>query len=115
MSERLKKLMVTTMAATDARVHFGDVLKRVHNKREHVMVEKDGLPIATIISQADYEEYRRFLAGQQLEDLNKAANRLARAEGYTEEQALADLAKIKKEAFEEQYGRALKSRRKKTA
>ena len=114
MPERQHKPVISTIAATEARIHFGDVLKRVHNKREHLIVEKDGLPIAAILSSADYEEYRRFLARQMLEEMNKTLNRDAQAQGYTEEQALEDMAKIKKEVYQERYGRASKPRRKKT-
>jgi prevent-host-death family protein len=114
MPERQTKPMISTIAATEARIHFGDVLKRVHNKREHLIVEKDGLPIAAILSHADYEEYRLFLARQLLEEMNKTLNREAVAQGYTEEQALEDLATIKKEVYQKRYGRAVKPRRKKT-
>jgi len=108
MAQQRKKPLVTTIAATEARVHFGDVLKRVHNRHEHVTVEKDGLPIATIISQADYEEYRGLLVEHRLTELNRAASRIAQAAGYSEEQALADLERIKHESFIQQYGHAIK-------
>jgi prevent-host-death family protein len=112
---REKRPMVHTMPATQARVHFGEVLKRVHRGGEHVIVEKDGLEIAAILSRADYEDYRRMLALRQLEELNKAINREMQRKGITEEQALAELEKTQQAVFEEQYGRALKSRRHKAA
>lgn len=115
MAERPKKIMTSTMAATDARIHFGEVLKRVHTNREHVTVEKDGLAIATIISQADYEEFRRFMALRQFEELSEAVAREAEAQGYTEEQFLKDFPKIKKDVYQQRYGRSSQSRRKKTA
>lgn len=65
MSER-EKPTVKVMPATEARIHFGEVLKRVHSGREHVIVEKDGLQVAAILSRADYEQYRRLLALQEL-------------------------------------------------
>lgn len=114
MAERKAKTLISTIAATEARIHFGDVLRRVHNNHEQLIVEKDGLPVAAILGHAEYEDYRRYLAQKQLEELNKAANRMAQAEGYTEEQALADLELVKKELFEKQYGRAVKAHRAKT-
>jgi prevent-host-death family protein len=113
MPEPKTKAKVSTIAATEARIHFGDVLRRVHNNHEQLIVEKDGLPVAAILSHAEYEEYRRLMAAQLFDELSKAANRMAQAEGYTEEKALADVAKAKKEVFDEQYGHATRARRKK--
>ncbi len=115
MSEREKKPVVKVMPATKARIHFGEVLKRVHSGREQVIVEKDGLQVAAILSRADYEHYRRLLALQQLEELNQAVSREMRAKGITEEQALADLKATKNQIFEEYYGHFVKSRRRKAA
>ena len=114
MPRRQSKPTISTIAATEARIHFGEVLKRVHTGREQLIVEKDGLPIAAILGHADYEEYRLFLARQLLEEMNRSLNKEAVAQGYTEEQALSDLANIKKEIDQERYGRAIKPRRKKT-
>jgi prevent-host-death family protein len=107
--------MINTMPATQARIHFGEVLKRVHSGREHVIVEKDGLEIAAILSRADYEEYRRLLGLRKLEELNKAINQEMQRKGISEQKALAELEKTQQEVFEQQYGRALKSRRHKAA
>ncbi len=114
MSERERKPVVKVMPATKARIHFGEVLKRVHSGREHIIVEKDGLEVAAILSRADYEHYRRLLALQQLE-LNRAVSLEMQAKGITEEQALADLKATKNQIFEEYYGHAIKSRRRKAA
>ncbi len=113
MSERERKPMVKVMPATKARIHFGEVLRRVHSGREHVIVEKDGLEVAAILSRADYEQYRRLLAVQQLEELNRAVSREMQSKGITEEQALADLKATKNQIVEEHYGHAVKSRRRK--
>ncbi len=115
MSEREKKPSIKVMPATQARIHFGQVLKRVYSGREHVIVEKDGLEVAAILSRADYDQYRRLLALQQLEALNRAASREMQAKGITEEQALADLKATKDQIFEEYYGHAIKTRRPKAA
>ncbi len=104
MSEKETKPLVNTMPATQARLHFGEVIKRVYSGREHVVVEKDGLEVVAIISRADYEQYRRMLAVRQLDELNQAVNRELQARGITEEQALADLGQIKQQVFEEKYG-----------
>lgn len=111
---RDKRPTIHTMPATQARVHFGEVLRRVHSGREHVIVEKDGLEIAAILGRADYEEYRRLLALRQLEELNKALNREMQKKGVTEQEELAEFEKTQQRVFEEQYGRTVKSRRRKS-
>lgn len=115
MSEREKRAKPKTIAATQARIHFGELLKRVYKDGEHLTIEKDGLPIATLLSHAEYEQLRRSAALGELEELNRAANRAAQAQGLTEEQALADLQQIKKEVYEERYGHAHRPRRSKAA
>lgn len=49
--------MTTTMSATEARIHFGEVLRRVENK-ETITVERGGQPKAVIMSIEEYEKLR---------------------------------------------------------
>ena len=51
----------TTVPASEARVHLGEMLRRVR-KREHIIIEKGGVPAAALIDVSDYEEYRRLKA-----------------------------------------------------
>ena len=105
---------VTTIPATEVRNHFGEMLKRVHSGTEQLVVEKDGLPIAAILSHAEFEEYRRMKSLTLLEKLNREVNKDLEAHGYTEDQALKDLRAIKKAAFQETDGKPRARRRKKT-
>jgi prevent-host-death family protein len=108
-----EKRLAQTIPATKARIHFGELLKRVYKNGEHLTIEKDGLPIATLLSHTEYEQLMRLAALRELDGLNRSVHREMRAKGITEEQALADLKKIKQEVFEEKYGRALKNRKRK--
>ncbi|CAG1015156.1 hypothetical protein ANAEL_05188 [Anaerolineales bacterium] len=114
MLNRDKRTHTQTIPATEARIHFGELLKRVYKNGEHLTIEKDGLPVATLLSHAEYEQLRRSAALRELDGLNRSVNREMQAKGITEEQALTDLEKIKHEVFEEKYGRALKTRKRKT-
>lgn len=49
--------MSTVMSATEARVHFGEVLRRVENN-ETVTVERGGQPKAVILSVEEYEKLK---------------------------------------------------------
>jgi len=105
---------VTTIPATEVRNHFGEMLKRVYRGTEKLVVEKDGLPIAAILSHAEFEEYRRMKSLTLLEQLNRAVNKDLESQGYTDEQALKDLRAIKKSVYQETYGKPAPRRRKKT-
>jgi prevent-host-death family protein len=111
--DRAKRTQSQTIPATEARIHFGELLKRVYKNGEHLTIEKDGLPIATLLSHTEYEQLRRSAALRELDVLNRSVNREMQAKRITEEQALADFGKIKKEIFEEKYGRAIKNRKRK--
>lgn len=50
--------MTTKMSATEARVHFGEVLRRVQNN-ETIIVERGGKPKAVILSIPEYEKLKR--------------------------------------------------------
>lgn len=40
--------MIRTITATRAKNRFGELIKRVYTSGEHVIVEKDGLPVVMI-------------------------------------------------------------------
>jgi prevent-host-death family protein len=66
-------LMERKMTATDARVHFGEVMRRAVEQGEHIIVERSGRPQVVILSVAAYEKMK---TAQQREDWREA---LARA------------------------------------
>jgi prevent-host-death family protein len=54
--------MQRVMSATEARVHFGEVIRRVDEGGETIIVERAGKPRAVILS---FEEFNRMRGGQQ--------------------------------------------------
>lgn len=46
---------IVTIKASEARVHFGEMLKRVHSGEARLVVEKGGIPVAAIVSMYDLE------------------------------------------------------------
>src|SRR5947207_1084226 len=50
--------MERVMSATDARVHFGEVLKAVAEQGDSVIVERAGHPTAVFVPIAEYEAFR---------------------------------------------------------
>jgi prevent-host-death family protein len=67
--------MMKTVSATEARVHFGEITRRVEERGEAVVVERDGREIVAIVP---IGEYRRYVAArttkrdswQELEELH---------------------------------------------
>ena len=54
-----------TVTATEARIHFGDLMRRVVEERTPAVVERGGKPLAVVLSM---EEYERLRAGQPEEE-----------------------------------------------
>lgn len=50
--------------ATEVRNHFGRILNQVFRSQEPLIVEKGGIPVAALISMAEYEQFRRWQATQ---------------------------------------------------
>lgn len=47
--------MSRTMSATEARIHFGELMRHVTEQNEPVFVERAGKPQVVVISVAEYE------------------------------------------------------------
>jgi prevent-host-death family protein len=45
-----------TINASEGHRAFGKLLKRVYNSDEHLIVERDGFPVAVILSYREYEQ-----------------------------------------------------------
>lgn len=51
------KRMINHIPITEARVNLGAVVKRVHLKGEYFILEKDGIPVAGLLSVDELEDY----------------------------------------------------------
>jgi prevent-host-death family protein len=67
-----RKPSVSAIKATQARIHFGEVLKRTYIGGERLVVGKNGIPLPIIISQADYDIFRRLFPEEHLEKRSQA-------------------------------------------
>ena len=54
--------MKRTVSATEARIHFGELMRRVVESQEPIIVERGGKPHVVVLSVDQYED---LLAGQQ--------------------------------------------------
>jgi prevent-host-death family protein len=51
--------MTKTISATEARIHFGEVLRGVTERGETILVERGGKPQAIVMSIDEYDRLRR--------------------------------------------------------
>ncbi len=52
--------MPTVMRATDVRIHFGEVMQRVVQEGEPIIVERAGQPQVAVVSMEDYNRLKRI-------------------------------------------------------
>ena len=64
--------MEQTVSATEARVHFGELMRRAAETGEPIFVERDGKPVVVLLH---VDEYRRLLRGQQQADWKEMVRR----------------------------------------
>jgi prevent-host-death family protein len=71
--------MERVIGATEARVHFGELMRQVTEKEQAVVVERDGRPQVVVLSVAAYERLRAAAGSARWEDaLERAAEVSAR-------------------------------------
>jgi prevent-host-death family protein len=101
--DRVKPVQAT-VSATEVRRRFGEMLKRAHNKEEHLIVERDGFPLAVIVPYDDYQVFMREHARRAFDRFSRALGNDVEGRGITEEQLVENLEDAKKEVFRERYG-----------
>jgi len=51
----LKKPTIRVVTATEAKNRFGDIIRRAYIGEEHLIVQRDGIPVVAIVPMTDYE------------------------------------------------------------
>ena len=78
-----KSPTVKVITSTEAQNQFGAMLKRAYQSAEHLIIERDGIPVAALIPIADYQ---RLLADAPTSELTQRV-----AVASQREQALREL------------------------
>src|SRR5690242_16881171 len=100
--------MEHTISATEARIHFGELMRHVVEHDEPVIVERAGKPEVVVLSVAEYERLRRQKAGNWLEAVDRVRERVLQELGDRE---LPPPAEIIREMREERDAQLLDSLR----
>lgn len=96
--------MIKHLSASELRRNLGEVVKRVHSRREQVVIERGGIPVAALIDVRDFERLRRLQALEQLGRLGRGVSSELQRRGISDEDALRRLEEVKQEVFREIYG-----------
>jgi prevent-host-death family protein len=96
--------MERVIGATEARVHFGELMRQVTEKEQAVVVERDGKPQVVVLSVAAYERLRAAGGRPGWENaLERAAEVSARIETRRGGQPLPPPDEMLKEAREARH------------
>ena len=89
--------------ASEGHRAFGKLLRRVYRSDDRLIVERDGFPVAVLMSYQEYEKMRREQALEAFERFSRPLGREIEEQGLTQEQLLAELKESRQEVFQEQY------------
>jgi prevent-host-death family protein len=72
--------MDETMSATHARIHFGEVLRRVTERQQRIIVERAGEPLAVILSLAEYRHLTESAGAEDWQQLLRRTHEQLRSD-----------------------------------
>jgi PHD/YefM family antitoxin component YafN of YafNO toxin-antitoxin module len=82
----------------------GKMLKRVALQDEHLVVERDGYPVAVLLSYPEYQALMHLRAVEAHQELVQALGHEAEQKGLNDEQLIAELEQDKRLAYKAAYG-----------
>ena len=83
--------MVQRLPLTQARIHLGAVVKRVHLNKEYVILEKDGIPLAGLMDIDEFEDYLELQDPQVREHIRKSNEEYLAGKSRPMEEFLGEL------------------------
>jgi prevent-host-death family protein len=89
--------------ASEGHRAFGKLLRRVYRTDDRLIVERDGFPVAVLMSYQEYQKIKRDLALEAFERFSRPFGRDIEEQGLSEDALLAELKESRKEVFGEQY------------
>ena len=97
-----KKIFIT---ASELHRAAGKMLKRVALQDEHLVVERDGYPVAVLLSYPEYEEFMHLRALEAHHELVRTLGLEAERQGFGEEQLMTEFEKDKRASYKAAYGK----------
>ncbi len=96
-----KKVII---AASELHRAAGKALKRVALQDEHLVVERDGYPVAVLMSYPEYEDLMHLRAAAVHRELVRALGQEAEKQALSEEQLMAEIEEDKRKIYNADYG-----------
>lgn len=97
-------LRQAVIRASEGHRGFGKLLKRVYCSDEHLIVERDGFPVAVLMSYQEYQKLVRQRAVAAFEQFGRELGREIEQQELTEEKLLDELKESQQEIYKERYG-----------
>lgn len=85
------KKTVHRIPITTARIHLGQVVRRAHVSREYFILEKDGIPVAGILSADELEDFLEMQEPGLKSQIRRSNKEYRRGKGRDAERFLAGL------------------------
>jgi PHD/YefM family antitoxin component YafN of YafNO toxin-antitoxin module len=73
--------IVSRIPITEARINLGQVARRAHVNREYFILEKDGIPVAGVLSADELEDYLEMQEPGLKAQIRKSAEEYRRGKG----------------------------------
>ena len=98
-----------TLRSTEVQRNFREVVNRAGSGHEHIVVERDGLPVIVMLSVAEYtllmrEREQRQERLKKFEATARWIGEEIERSGLSEEQVLSQLEETQRQVYEERYG-----------
>jgi prevent-host-death family protein len=87
------------VTATEIRRGLGAVVRRLHKRREHALIQKKGAPVAVLLSIAEYDDLLRYKRLIEFDRFTREFGTEVEKRGLGEEQLMAELEETKREVF----------------
>ena len=91
--------------ASEGHRAFGKLLQRVYRSDEHLIVERGGYPVAVLLSYREYERLRQERAIAAFDQFSRSLGKEIQRQGLDEDALVQDVRNMKREIYEERYGR----------
>jgi prevent-host-death family protein len=94
----------STISMREAQKQFGELIKRAYGAHEPIIVEKDGNPVAVILSFPDYEQLLGEIKLARFERCSREAGLEAERSELSEEQLEQEMEAIRARSHQQAYG-----------
>jgi len=90
--------MVQTLTISEARTKLEALVKRIHSKKDYVILKKDGIPVAGIMDIDEFEDYLELQDPKVERHIKKSTKEFLAGKSRPAREFLAELESIAKKS-----------------